>query len=205
MEKKNHRATRWIRFGGSVSSRMKFSTISFRNETRVSSLLLSAIAPSMVKARFSNEERHTCACFPRDERKQSFQTKRDGKRYFRRFVLVSLQNLPPFFSLSFFFLSYEHTTRGRFTFEFNNDINFCSLFFFLSSFSFFFYFFLLFFCCCSTLPGVNVEKISDSSFPDPFSPGEKLINGWEKWNGHSWSRLYEVSFPGILWKCMFLG
>lgn len=122
---------------------MKFSTISF--ETRVSSLLLSAIAPSMVKARFSNEERHTCACFPRDERKQSFQTKRDGKRYFRRFVLVSLQNLPPFFfSLLFFFLSYEHTTQGRFTFEFNNDINFCSLFFFLSSFSFFFIFFFSF-------------------------------------------------------------
>lgn len=152
MEKKNHRATRWIRFGGSVSSRMKFSTISFRNETRVSSLLLSAIAPSMVKARFSNEERHTCACFPRDERKQSFQTKRDGKRYFRRFVLVSLQNLPPFFSLSFFFLSYEHTTRGHFTFEFNNDINFCSLFFFLSSFSFFFYFFLLFFVAVQPFP-----------------------------------------------------
>lgn len=132
---------------------MKFSTISF--ETRVSSLLLSAIAPSMVKARFSNEERHTCACFPRDERKQSFQTKRDGKRYFRRFVLVSLQNLPPFFSLSFFFLSYEHTTRGRFTFEFNNDINFCSLFFFLSFFllfPFFFYFFLLFFVAVQPFP-----------------------------------------------------
>lgn len=91
----------------------------------------------------------------------------------------------PFFSLSFFFLSYEHSTRGRFTFEFNNDINFCSLFFFLSSFSFFFLFFSSLFRCCSTLPGVNVEKISDSSFPDPFSPGEKLINGWEKWNGHS--------------------
>lgn len=99
-----------------------------------------------VKARFSNEERRDTLVRVFRGRKQSFQTKRDGKRYFRRFVLVSLQNLLFFFSLSpfffLFFLSYEHTTRGCFTFEFNNDINFCSLFFFLSFL--FFLFFLLF-------------------------------------------------------------
>lgn len=110
------------------------------------------------------------------ERKQSFQTrKRDGKRYFRRFVLVSLQNLPlpflSFFSFFFFLLSYEHTTRRRFTFEFNNDINFCSLFFFLS---FLFSFFLLFFSF-NPFRCKRGKKFRLSSFPRllPFSPARE--------------------------------
>ena len=172
-EKRNHRATRWIRFGGSVSSRMKFSTISFRNETRAVSSppFLGDRAKYGKSALFQRGETHTCACFPRDERENKAFRRENGTFDVSSSFLCKTFPFLSFFSFFFFLLSYEHTTRRRFTFEFNNDINFCSLFFFLS---FLFSFFLLFF---SFNPSwcKRGKKFRLSSFPRllPFSPARE--------------------------------
>lgn len=172
-KKKSSRNT----FGGSVSSRMKFSTISFRNEMRAVSSppSLGDRAKYGKSALFQRGETHTCACFPRDEREnKAFRRENateNGTFDVSSSFLCKTFPFLSFFSFFFFLLSYEHTTRRRFTFEFNNDINFCSLFFFLS---FLFSFFLLFFSF-NPFRCKRGKKFRLSSFPRllPFSPARE--------------------------------
>lgn len=117
-KKRNHRATRWIRFGGSVSSRMKFSTISFRNETWVVSSppFLGDRAKYGKSALFQRGETHTCACFPRDERENKAFRRENATENGTFDVSSSFlcKTFPflfsPFFPFSFFFF---HTNTPR--------------------------------------------------------------------------------------------
>lgn len=183
---------------------MKFSTISFRNETWVVSSppSLGDRAKYGKSALFQRGETHTCACFPRDEREnKAFRRENateNGTFDVSSSFLCKTFPFLSFFSFFFFLLSYEHTTRRRFTFEFNNDINFCSLFFFLS---FLFSFFLLFFSF-NPFRCKRGKKFRLSSFPRllPFSPAREGGRNWltDGKNGMDTRDLGSTRFPSRL-------